>query len=426
MVDDAVVLPYRFPEEFSRRPVAPESSVVVWPLREVDGVGIYSQEVITLVKALRAEGVQSSFLHPADSRVFEVKKSFVLDAALAIGLNILSSAAWAGLTRVLRNRVGRKELELNYVESEGPSGHLEAWTVRGRGDVVLDAIEKLRSQRESEKHSSSSPVPNQTTDQETSMVTQHGPPAVSAIVAAGPDEDLRQSHLERQIRDRREQGDALLATAASKLALDAQAHSIAEQEARDGLALLARSLDWAEDSEFEPEAHRRLDEAGSWVRKTFGCFLNRSGKEYQQTCPVALAHNRIGMSIGGAAVRICSLCGGDFSECVHLPGTAYVVPGGADELGWCRICLAESCEHTPADRVRVTVVAIIRQVELEEISLVSKPAHPEARLTSVSVSTSDLQSALGPEFQPGMDVSCDKCLSSCGGLIRHDFGGTRG
>ena len=31
---------------------------------------------------------------------------------------------------------------------------------------------------------------------------------------------------------------------------------------------------------------------------------------YSQTCPVALAHNRIGMSIGGTARRLCSLCGG--------------------------------------------------------------------------------------------------------------------
>ena len=61
-----------------------------------------------------------------------------------------------------------------------------------------------------------------------------------------------------------------------------------------------------------------------------------------QTCPVALAHNRIGMSIGGTAKRLCSLCGDDLSECEHTPGTSYLVPGGVSSLGWCRVCLQEA------------------------------------------------------------------------------------
>lgn len=424
MVDDAVIQPYQVPEDYLERGALLPASVVVWPLREVEGVGIYSQDVVTLVKRLRAEGVEATYLHPADSRVFEVKKGLVLDAAVAIGLNILSSAAWAGITRVLRSRRERGELELTYAQSDTPSGHVEAWTVRGRGDTVLDAVDRLLSAREAAVTTASLASPSVMSDTPTSMLTQQAAIPESAIVPAGSDDDLRQAHLVHQIRDRREQGEALLAAASGKLAVDDDARPIAEQEAREGLALLARSLDWAEDTEFEAEAHRRLDEAGLWVRNAFGCFLERVGEEYRQTCPVALAHNRIGMSIGGAAVRTCSLCGDDFSECDHQPGTAYVVPGGTDELGWCRICLADACLHTPADRERVTVVAIIREMELEEISLVSKPAHPEARLTSVSVSASDLQAGLGPEFTPGMDVSCDKCLSFCGGLVRHDFGVT--
>ena len=40
---------------------------------------------------------------------------------------------------------------------------------------------------------------------------------------------------------------------------------------------------------------------------------------------------------------------------------------------------------------------------------------------SVSISVSDLKGALGDEFAPGMEVSCDRCLLPCQGLIRHDF-----
>jgi hypothetical protein len=68
-----------------------------------------------------------------------------------------------------------------------------------------------------------------------------------------------------------------------------------------------------------------MDQAGAWVRETFGCQLTRSGTRYSQTCPVALAHNRIGMSIGGTARRLCSLCGDDLSECEHIPGISYLV-----------------------------------------------------------------------------------------------------
>jgi hypothetical protein len=70
-------------------------------------------------------------------------------------------------------------------------------------------------------------------------------------------------------------------------------------------------------------------------------------------------------------------------------------------------------------RYRVSVIAIIKQMRIVEVSLVDKPAHPEARLYSVSVSTETLQKGLGERFVPGMEVSCDMCLLDCDGLIRH-------
>lgn len=241
---------------------------------------------------------------------------------------------------------------------------------------------------------------------------------------AGSDDDLHAAHLQRIVAQKLDQGGKLLASARERLAQasDRPSDLVAEAEAssRAALATLASALNWAEDTESEDEAHRKLDEAGRWVRETFGCHIEQSGSDYWQACPVALGHNRIGLSIGGMARRICSLCGGDLSECEHRRGTAYMVPGGSTDLGWCRVCLQkDGCEHKPDETYRVGVVSIIVGIELTEVSLVGKPANPDARLTRVRIDASKLSDSLGPDFVPGMAVSCDKCLAPCTGLIRH-------
>lgn len=242
--------------------------------------------------------------------------------------------------------------------------------------------------------------------------------ARTSFQAAGSDADIRESYHLEQIMSRRAQGDHLLQKARELLSTD---RDNAEQYARQALAAYRGSLDWAEDTGHEEDAHRRLDEAGAEVRLTFGCYLVRDGKQYKQTCPVALGHNRIGLSVGGrAAKRVCSLCGRDVSECEHLPGTAYLVPGGPTDLGWCRVCLKTECDHVSTETYRVSLVSIIQEMDLDEVSVVTKPAHPEARIHAVSIPIDDLQQMLGSEFEPGMEVSCDRCLSDCGGLIRHD------
>lgn len=243
--------------------------------------------------------------------------------------------------------------------------------------------------------------------------------------AAGADDDLRAAYGQRQIDARYESGDELMAGARAIMGRhpSRQGRSRAEQSARRALASYASALDWAEDTDSETEAHRRLDEAGHWVRQTFGCHLHRQDEAYSQRCPVALGHNRLGMSVGGAARRVCSLCGQDLSECEHRRGVAYVVPGGPAGLGWCRVCLKGSgCDHSPTEEYRVSVVSRITEMELVEVSIVGKPANPEARFTSVGIDVAILQDHLSPSFVPGMPVNCDRCLLPCEGLIRHDIG----
>ena len=127
------------------------------------------------------------------------------------------------------------------------------------------------------------------------------------------------------------------------------------------------------------------------------------------------------MSIGGAAKRVCSLCGQDLSECEHRRGIAYLVPGGASDLGWCRVCLKkDGCDHRADEEYRVSLISIITEMELQEVSIVGRPAHPDARFTSIPIEVNELRDHLGEVFTPGIPVNCDRCLLPCKGLTRHD------
>ena len=235
--------------------------------------------------------------------------------------------------------------------------------------------------------------------------------------AAGSDEDLRRPYHNSQIDDATHRARALLRE--SGALLSSESAVAAEGRARAALGSFASALNWAEDTPREDEAHSALDAAGRWVRTTFGCRVEQEGTEYFASCPVSLGHARVGLSAGGQARRMCSLCGEDLSECEHLPGVAYRVPGGAKDLGWCRVCRSKgSCAHSPDESYRAFIVAVITEMQLDEVSIVPKPAHPDARIQRISISVQELQSALGPEWTPGMVVSCDMCLSDCGGLRR--------
>lgn len=395
------------------RAEAVSAPLVVLPVRHVNGQGVYTQASVLLVKQLRAAGISAEFLDPPESRTFEVKKSALTVVIVSIALNIGSSAAWDAIKAIFRSRPAEEQakLSITYVDLDGKEGQRgTAWKVEGDSDAVLQAIDKLR-----QNPPAASPADIPAAPAPVGEVTE-------AFHAAGPDDDLHEEALAEQISRRRTAAQSLLQDAREAVERQADAPSVdqAEKDARAALALFARSLDWAEDSDEEEKAHQLMDQAGTWVRETFGCQLTRSGTRYSQTCPVALAHNRIGMSIGGTAKRLCSLCGEDLSECEHIPGTSYLVPGGISSLGWCRVCLQEDCEHTPDQTHRVPVIGIIKKMDLVEISLVPKPAQPEARIMEMSIPVSELMEALGDEFVPGSEVSCDACLLECNGLTKHD------
>jgi hypothetical protein len=151
-------------------------------------------------------------------------------------------------------------------------------------------------------------------------------------------------------------------------------------------------MNWLEGTEHFEEAHILLDEGGALAREVFpeGCLLAYRDGGYFIECPVALAHNRSGLSIAYVANSAeCSICGGDPEDCLHVTGRMY-------------------------DGNRC--VRIVKDLEILEISLVGRPAIPDARIISMSVDTQDLRAELGEAFTPGIPVTCDRCLRPCEGV----------
>jgi hypothetical protein len=58
---------------------------------------------------------------------------------------------------------------------------------------------------------------------------------------------------------------------------------------------------------------------------------------------------------------------------------------------------------------------IVTEADLREISIVARPAQPDARPTQVEITRREVEAAFGP-LPPGALVNCDKCLSPCAGF----------
>jgi len=230
---------------------------------------------------------------------------------------------------------------------------------------------------------------------------------------AGSDEDLRAASLARRVRLYRTQA---LKEAADGRRLLGHSRSGADASMRRALEAAARAFWWAEDTELEQRQHELLHRLGRWTRRNLGCELSFDGKRYAQACPVAIAHKRFGNSVGYVGRHECSICGCDLSECEHIVGRSYWIRGGPLDRRACAMCLRMNCTHSPNRLYRVPVIRIVRDAQLHEISIVARPAQPEARLTELPIETAALKAALGPEFTVGMSVSCDKCLGDCWGF----------
>ncbi len=235
---------------------------------------------------------------------------------------------------------------------------------------------------------------------------------------AGPAKDLTDAYVASRVRSYRRQAQRSFEDAQRLVAKDSTA---AEAKVQEALDASARAFWWAEDSSLEDRQHQLLHKIGRWKRRSLGCSIFFNGKTYAQRCPVAIAHKKMGFSMGFTATRICSICRSDLAsdECPHFRDRSYWVRGGADADGPCRVCTQDVCKHRADTLYRVSVVGIISaqsNMVLHEISIVRKPAQPEARLTEIPIDTGELARHLGVNFLPGVSVSCDQCVGKCPGF----------
>lgn len=204
------------------------------------------------------------------------------------------------------------------------------------------------------------------------------------------------------IRDVSEQhGRKLMAEAANEVALcrrELASGSLAlpgvlEARVRGALVKLRSAMDWLEDTPSFDKAHKKLDEAGAFVHQTFGCHYQFDGGSYWITCPVELAHVRIGLSPAFVIGRMeCSICGLDPLDpaCHHISGRHYD---------------GERCHR------------VITEIdEIIEISLVRRPRQPDARIQKISMSSADVAAVSGPNFRYGSPLPCNRCGNPCSGL----------
>jgi hypothetical protein len=252
------------------RAEAVAAPLIVLPVRHVNEQGVYTMTSVLLVKKLRAAGLSAEFLDSPESRTFEVKKGAFTDIVVSIALNIGGSAAWDAIKGVFRSRSAEKQprLSVTYVDLDDKGGQRGmAWKVEGDADAVLQAIDKL-----GQNVADGSPA-------EVEAESAPSGEVAGSFPIAGPDADLHAAALDEQISRRRAAAQSLLRDAREAVEGNADGQSLdnAERDARAALTLFARSLDWAEDTEEEDEAHRLMDQAGTWVRETFGCQLTRSG-----------------------------------------------------------------------------------------------------------------------------------------------------
>jgi hypothetical protein len=231
---------------------------------------------------------------------------------------------------------------------------------------------------------------------------------------AGSDADLRASYRNARVRHLRARAKARWGNARRFAGEDA---ALAEREARAAIDAAVRAFWWADATDAEEPLHQLMHDIGRWTRRSFACHLAYDGTRYSQRCPIAIAHKRLGMSMAFVARRMCSICGEDLSECEHIRGRAYWVRGGAHDGLACPVCHQQTCEHRHDRLYRVSVISNVKEVDrILEVSVVGRPAQPEARPTELPIDTSALRQHLGPAFREGMKVSCDLCLGECWGF----------
>jgi hypothetical protein len=198
----------------------------------------------------------------------------------------------------------------------------------------------------------------------------------------------------------------------------------ARRQAATAESLYRKSLEMIREAcLWEPAvgSHREyLHRIGRLVHDTFGCQLPFRDGQYWVTCPVQLSHNRIGLSIGGSATVICSICGEDSLLCPHVKGRRYNGIVAARHRDYCNICARTKCCHKVGKSYNhVEAIGIVTDINLDHVALVKNPAHPLCVVNAHALAESDVSAALPPEERGSLDygntiIHCHHCVICTG------------
>jgi|GEM_PF-1668081 len=174
---------------------------------------------------------------------------------------------------------------------------------------------------------------------------------------------------------------------------------------------------------WEPSARayqEYLHKIGKTVHDTFGCRLPFRDGQYWVSCPVQLSHNRVGLSIGGSATVLCSICGEDNLICPHVKGRKYDGVSAVRLHGHCNICTRSKCRHK-AGKIydHVEAIGIVTDINLDHVALVKNPAHPLCVVNAHSLSESDLLDMLPADERGSLVygktiIHCHHCVLCTG------------
>lgn len=104
-----------------------------------DGLFIYDEAAIDLVKELRAAGVDAGYAHQSDVRRYYSERS--ADIAVSLLINLGSAAIWEALMFALLRYKNRQKLSVIIVDEKLPGGaehHVRKF--EGSGEDVLKAM----------------------------------------------------------------------------------------------------------------------------------------------------------------------------------------------------------------------------------------------------------------------------------------------
>jgi hypothetical protein len=125
--------------------------IVFTPMRRLEnGVGVYSEATLFLVKELRVSGMSATFLDSPEQRTFVVRKGASADLvalAISVGGTLTANTAWFYIERLLSRHShsgdpNAPDLELVVIDPLAPPASNQL-TLRGKSDVVLRAAAEI-------------------------------------------------------------------------------------------------------------------------------------------------------------------------------------------------------------------------------------------------------------------------------------------